>query len=83
MQALVIHYLNLSLKAQQASSQQAPTLAQREEMEQKLPGLMKFFEADHPGVHMTDSVDFDVVVFGEVCWNWTTEPRWCSKRAIA
>lgn len=53
-------------KAQQASLRQAPTSAQLEEMEQKLPGLMKFMEAEHPGMHTTDSVDFDVVVFGEV-----------------
>jgi quercetin dioxygenase-like cupin family protein len=51
---------------QQASSQQAPTSAQLEEMEQKLPGLMKFLEADHPGMHTSDSVDFDVVIFGDV-----------------
>ena len=53
-------------KAQQASSRQAPTSAQLEEMEQKLPGVMKLLEADHPGMHTSDSVDFDVVVFGEV-----------------
>jgi hypothetical protein len=53
-------------KTQQASSQQAPTSAQLEEMEQKLPGLMKLLEADRPGMHTSDSVDFDVVVFGEV-----------------
>ena len=53
-------------QAQHASSHQAPTSAQQEEVEQKVPGLMKFFEADHPGMHTTDSVDFDVVVFGEV-----------------
>jgi len=53
-------------KPQQASRQQAPTSAQLEEMEQKLPGVMKLLEADHPGMHTSDSVDFDVVVFGEV-----------------
>jgi len=52
--------------AQQGGSAQAPTSAQLEEMEQKLPGLMKLLEADHPGMHTSDSVDFDVVVFGEV-----------------
>lgn len=50
----------------QASSQPPSTSAQLEEMQHKLPGLMKFMEADHPGMHTTDSVDFDVVVFGEV-----------------
>jgi hypothetical protein len=53
-------------KPQKASLQLAPTSAQLEEMEQKLPGLMKLLEADHPGMHTSDSVDFDVVVFGEV-----------------
>lgn len=53
-------------KYENPDSQQAPTSAQLEEMEQKLPGLMKLFEADHPGMHTSDSVDFDVVVFGEV-----------------
>ena len=36
-------------KAQQSSSRQAPTSAQLEEMEQKLPGLMKFFGGRSPG----------------------------------
>jgi len=49
-----------------ASANQGPTSAQLEEMNQKLPGLLKFLEADHPGMHATDSVDFDVVIFGEV-----------------
>jgi len=50
----------------QTGSRQSPTSAELEEMEQKLPGLLKFLEADHPGMHTTDTVDFDVVVFGEV-----------------
>jgi mannose-6-phosphate isomerase-like protein (cupin superfamily) len=33
---------------------------------QKLPGMLDVLEPDHPGMHTTDSVDFDVVVFGEV-----------------
>jgi len=53
-------------RAQQASSQQTPTPAQLEEMEQKLPGMLKFFDSNQPGMHTTDSVDFDVVIFGEV-----------------
>jgi mannose-6-phosphate isomerase-like protein (cupin superfamily) len=53
-------------KTQKASSRQAPTSAQLEEMEQKLPGLMKPMEPDHPGMHTSDSFDFDVVVSGEV-----------------
>ena len=44
----------------------APTSAELEEVRQKLPGMLEVLEVDHPGMHTTDSVDFDVVVFGEV-----------------
>jgi hypothetical protein len=37
-----------------------------EETRQKLPGVLDALEPDHPGMHTTDSVDFDVVIFGEV-----------------
>ncbi len=37
-----------------------------EETRQKLPGVLDALDPDHPGMHTTDSVDFDVVVFGEV-----------------
>lgn len=37
-----------------------------EEMQLKLPGMMDVLELDHPGMHATDTVDFDVVVSGEV-----------------
>jgi mannose-6-phosphate isomerase-like protein (cupin superfamily) len=37
-----------------------------EEIQQKLPGMIDVLERDHPGMHTTDTVDFDVVVFGEV-----------------
>jgi mannose-6-phosphate isomerase-like protein (cupin superfamily) len=40
--------------------------AAQEEMEAKLPGLAVLMEPDHPGMHKTDSVDFDVVISGEV-----------------
>jgi len=36
------------------------------ELQQKLPGMIEVLEPDHPGMHTTDTVDFDVVVFGEV-----------------
>jgi TAT (twin-arginine translocation) pathway signal sequence len=42
------------------------TPAALEEVRQKLPGILDALEPDHPGMHTTDSVDFDVVVFGEV-----------------
>ena len=44
----------------------APTFAELEEVRQKLPGMLEVLEVDHPGMHTTDSVDFDVVIFGEI-----------------
>jgi hypothetical protein len=60
----------------------AITPANIAEFNQKLPGMGEVLEQDHPGMHTTDTVDFDVVVFGEV-WNWTMAPRCCSKLVIA
>lgn len=37
-----------------------------EEIQLKLPGMMDVLEPDHPGMHTTDTVDFDVIVSGEV-----------------
>ena len=37
------------------------------EITQRLPGLLDVLEADHPGMHTTNTVDFDVVIAGEVC----------------
>ena len=37
-----------------------------EEIQQKLPGMIEVLERDHPGMHTTDTIDFDVVVSGEV-----------------
>ena len=42
------------------------TPAAFEEVQLKLPGMMDVLERDHPGMHTTDTVDFDVVVSGEV-----------------
>jgi mannose-6-phosphate isomerase-like protein (cupin superfamily) len=36
------------------------------EVREKLPGLAEVLEPDHPGMHTTDTVDFDVVLSGEV-----------------
>ena len=36
------------------------------ELETKLPGLAPYMEADEPGMHTTPTVDFEVVVTGEV-----------------
>lgn len=37
-----------------------------EEIQLKLPGMMDVLEFDHPGMHTTDTVDFDVVVSGQM-----------------
>ncbi|TAK97960.1 MAG: cupin domain-containing protein [Rhodospirillaceae bacterium] len=31
-----------------------------------LPGLAEAFEPDHPGMHTTDSIDYDIVLEGEI-----------------
>jgi mannose-6-phosphate isomerase-like protein (cupin superfamily) len=36
------------------------------EMEEKLPGLQAVMEPDDPGMHTTDTVDYEVVLSGEV-----------------
>lgn len=36
------------------------------EIAQKLPGMAETLDPNHPGMHTTDSVDFDVVISGEV-----------------
>ena len=36
------------------------------ELEDKLPGLSGYLEPDNPGMHTTDTIDFEVVLSGEV-----------------
>jgi mannose-6-phosphate isomerase-like protein (cupin superfamily) len=36
------------------------------ELREKLPGMAEVLETENPGMHTTDTVDFDVVVSGEV-----------------
>lgn len=37
-----------------------------EEFANTFPGLAETFEAGHPGMHTTDSVDYDIVLDGEI-----------------
>ena len=46
--------------------QPADTAAAARELEEKLPGLAKYMEPDAPGMHTTDTIDFEVVLDGEV-----------------
>jgi mannose-6-phosphate isomerase-like protein (cupin superfamily) len=34
--------------------------------EEKLPGLVQYMELDNPGMHTTDTIDFDIVLEGTV-----------------
>ena len=36
------------------------------EIEEKLPGMGAYMEPDDPGMHTTDTIDFEVVISGEV-----------------
>jgi len=36
------------------------------EIQSKLPGMVEVLEPMHPGMHTTDTVDFDVVLSGEI-----------------
>jgi hypothetical protein len=36
------------------------------QMDEKLPGMVAYLELDNPGMHATDTVDFGVVLSGEV-----------------
>ena len=42
-----------------------PASAQAE-VEAKLPGLLSYLEPDNPGMHTTNTIDFEVVLSGEV-----------------
>jgi hypothetical protein len=51
------------------------------EVEAKLPGLPASLDPDHPGMHRTATVDFDLILSGEACSSWTTGPMCCSAPA--
>ena len=36
------------------------------ELEEKLPGVLAYLEPDDPGMHTTDTIDFEVVLSGEL-----------------
>jgi len=52
--------------ATKSRSERIVTASALEEMQEKLPGMMDVLEPDHPGMHTTDTVDFDLVISGEV-----------------
>ena len=44
----------------------AGSAAAMRELEEKLPGMASYMEPDAPGMHTTDTIDFEVVLDGEV-----------------
>lgn len=50
----------------QAASTVANLASAFAELQQKLPGMAEVLEPENPGMHTTDTVDFDVVISGEV-----------------
>ena len=50
----------------QAVADQTDMASAIAEMQQKLPGMAEVLEPSHPGMHTTDTVDFDVILSGEV-----------------
>jgi mannose-6-phosphate isomerase-like protein (cupin superfamily) len=50
----------------QTTSTPANLAAAFAELQQKLPGMAEVLEPQNPGMHTTDTVDFDVIVSGEV-----------------
>ncbi|HEV2413431.1 MAG TPA: cupin domain-containing protein [Candidatus Dormibacteraeota bacterium] len=36
------------------------------EIQHKLPGVAEVLELDHPGMHTTDTIDYEIVISGEV-----------------
>jgi quercetin dioxygenase-like cupin family protein len=50
----------------QSATQLTDTASLVAELQEKLPGMAEVFELDHPGMHTTDTMDFDVVISGEV-----------------
>ena len=37
-----------------------------EELDEKFPGAAKYMERDHPGMHTTDTIDFEYIISGEI-----------------
>jgi hypothetical protein len=40
--------------------------AAHKEVEEKLPGMNALMERDHPGMHTTDTIDFEYVISGKI-----------------
>jgi len=51
---------------EQAEREGVDLAAARQEYAAMTPGLAEVMEADHPGMHTTDTIDYGVVVSGEI-----------------
>jgi hypothetical protein len=47
-------------------SEQLDMQAALKEVEEKVPGLLAHMERDNPGMHTTDTIDFEYIISGEV-----------------
>ena len=51
------------------------------EVQQRLPGLAERMERDNPGMHTTDTIDFEYVIEAEITLELEMAARSCSRRA--
>ena len=51
---------------QEGPAEEVDAAAALDEMRARLPGMAELFEAEHPGFHRTDSIDYGVVLEGEL-----------------
>ena len=49
------------------------------EFEENMPGFLNYMEKDNPGMHTTDTIDFEYIISGEV---WLEHLSWISENKI-
>jgi mannose-6-phosphate isomerase-like protein (cupin superfamily) len=59
-------FFTLPPAGQPALSSELDVGAALAELEAKLPGMLGYTESDNPGMHTTDTIDFEVVLSGRV-----------------
>ena len=59
-------FLFFTIPPQSTAAPDVDPGAAESEVEEKLPGMGQWMEADDPGMHTTDTVDFEVVISGEI-----------------
>jgi mannose-6-phosphate isomerase-like protein (cupin superfamily) len=59
-------FLFFTIPPQSTAAPDVDPGAAETEIEEKLPGMAEWQEPDDPGMHTTDTVDFEVVISGEI-----------------